>query len=362
MSTSVTISGLFLLSVGLLLGCRHGGSESSPGASAQPEKEGPINLNGAGATFPYPLYSKWMSEYNRVHPNVMINYQSIGSGGGIRQITEKTVDFGASDAPMNADEQAKAAGVIHVPTTLGAVVVAVNLPGINELKLTPAAISGLFIGKITKWNDAAIAAANEGVKLPNTAPVVVFRSDGSGTTAVFTDYLGKISPEWKDKVGVGKSVKFPVGLGAKGNEGVTGQIKTTPGAIGYVELAYAVQNQLASASIQNAAGEFVRADIPAVTAAASGAELPDTLFTSITNTPGNGAYPISSYTYLLVYENASDRTKGKAIAEFLWWAIHDGQKLAAPLYYAPLPAPVVQKVEAKLRTLRAGDQAILTNM
>lgn len=359
---SPKVSTLFVLSVALMSGCHHGSSESSPRASGQPENTAPVNLNGAGATFPYPLYSKWISEYNRIHPNILINYQSIGSGGGIRQVTEKTVDFGASDAPMNADEQAKAAGVIHIPTTLGAVVVVVNLPGVTELKLTPDAISGLFLGKIKKWNDATIAASNAGVSLPDSAPVVVFRSDGSGTTAVFTDYLGKISPEWKDKIGVGKSVKFPAGLGAKGNEGVTGQVKTTPGAIGYVEIAYAIQNHLASASIQNAAGKFVRADIPAVTAAASGAELPDTLFMSITNAPGDGAYPISSYTYLLVYENTADRTKGKALADFLWWAIHDGQKLSEPLYYAPLPAPVVQKVEAKLKTLRASGQLLMTNM
>lgn len=340
-----------------LVGCRGQSSDSastSASAAGASAKAGPVSLNGAGATFPYPLYSKWMSEYNRLHPDVMINYQSIGSGGGIRQITEKTVDFGASDAPMNAEEQGKAPGVVHVPTTLGAVVVAYNLPGVTDLKLSPAAVSGLFLGTITKWSDAKIAADNAGTKLPDTAVVVAFRSDGSGTTAVFTDYLGKVSPEWKEKVGVGKSVKFPVGLGAKGNEGVTGQVKTTPGAVGYLELAYAMQSQLSMAAIQNAAGKFIKADIAAVTAAGSSVELPDALHASITNAPGDAAYPISAFTYLLVHQDAVDARKGATLGSFLWWALHDGQKLAEPLHYAPLPAAVVTKVEAKLRTLKAG--------
>jgi phosphate transport system substrate-binding protein len=319
-----------------------------------------VNLNGAGATFPYPLYSKWMSEYNRLHPDILINYQSIGSGGGIRQVIAKTVDFGATDAPMSADEEKKApAKLAHIPMTLGAVAVAYNLPGVTELKLTPDALAAIYLGDIKKWNDAKIAGANEGVKLPATDIVVAYRSDGSGTTAVFTDYLGKVNPSWKDKVGVGKSVKFPVGLGAKGNEGVTGQVKGTPGAIGYVELAYALQNSLPTAALKNASDKFVKPTVEGVTAAAAGVELPETLYASATNASGEAAYPISSYTYLLVYEDAPDQTKGKALAEFLWWAIHDGQKLAEPLHYAPLPSAVVSKVEARLKSLRSGGKPLL---
>jgi phosphate transport system substrate-binding protein len=347
-----------------LVGC-HGNDKPAPeqqgAAPAAEPKPGPVSLNGAGATFPYPLYSKWMSEYNRLHPDVLINYQSIGSGGGIRQITAKTVDFGATDAPMNADEEAKApAKIVHIPTTVGAVAVAYNVPGVTDLKLSPAALSGIYLGTVTKWNDKKIAESNAGTKLPDTAIVVAYRSDGSGTTAVFTDYLGKVSPEWKDKVGVGKSVKWPVGLGAKGNEGVTGQVKTTPGAVGYVELAYAVQNSLATALLQNAAGKFVKPDLAAVTAAAGGSEMPDSLTLSITNAAGDAAYPISSFTYLLVYEDAPDAIKGKTLATFIWWAIHDGQKLAEPLNYAPLPPAVVTKVEARLKTLRSGGKPLLT--
>jgi phosphate transport system substrate-binding protein len=346
----------------VLFGCKEKApAGETPSGSAEPAKAGPVSLNGAGATFPYPLYSKWMSEYNRIHPDIMINYQSIGSGGGIRQITAKTVDFGASDAPMTADEQSKApTKIAHLPTTLGAVVLAYNLANVPDLKLTPEIVAGIFLGTITKWNDAKIASANPGVKLPDTATVVVSRSDGSGTTAVFTDYLGKTSPEWKDKVGVGKSVKFPVGLGAKGNEGVTGQVKTSPGAIGYVELAYATQNGLAMATLKNASGEFVKPTIAGVTAAAAGVDLPDELYASITDAKGPGAYPISSYSYVLVFEDAPDTVKGKALANFLWWAIHDGQKLSEPLFYAPLPAAVVTKAEAKLKALRGAGKPLLS--
>jgi phosphate transport system substrate-binding protein len=346
-----------------LFGCKGKGSAEGhgPNASAEPAKARPVSLNGAGATFPYPLYSKWMSEYNRLHPDIMINYQSIGSGGGIRQITAKTVDFGASDAPMTPDEESKAPSKIaHLPATLGAVVLGYNLPGVTELKLASETVAGIFLGTITKWNDAKITSMNAGVKLPETAIVVVSRSDGSGTTAVFTDYLGKTSPEWKDRVGVGKSVKFPVGLGAKGNEGVTGQVKTSPGAIGYVELAYATQNGLAMATLKNASGEFVKPSIAAVTAAAAGVELPDELHASITDARGPGAYPISSYSYVLVFEDAPDAVKGKALADFLWWAIHDGQKLSEPLFYSPLPAAVVSKAEAKLKALRGAGKPLLS--
>jgi phosphate transport system substrate-binding protein len=354
--------GILVLS---LFGCRGsgaGGEEAKKGAaSTEPPKAGPINLNGAGATFPYPLYSKWMSEYARLHPDILINYQSIGSGGGIRQISAKTVDFGASDAPMTADEEAKAPGkLVHLPVTLGAVSVAFNVPGVSDVKLDPEALAGIFLGTITKWNDKKIGASNPGVKLPDIAIVVAYRSDGSGTTAVFTDYLAKVSPEWKDKVGAGKSVKWPVGLGAKGNEGVAGQLKTTPGTLGYIELAYAAQNALTTVALKNAAGKYVKADLAAITAAAAGTEMPDTLHVSITNAAGDAAYPISAFTYLLVYEDAPDAVKGKAIAKFVWWAIHDGQAFSEALHYATLPTAIVAKVEARLKTLRSGEKALLS--
>ena len=323
---------------------------------------GPIELQGAGATFPYPLYSKWVSEYQKIHPDVRINYQSIGSGGGIRQVTERTVDFGASDAPMTDAELQKAPGkLVHIPTTLGAVVVAFNLQGVTALELTPELVAGIFLGQITRWNDPKLAAPNPGAKLPDTAITVAYRSDGSGTTAVFTDYLAKVSPAWKEKVGAGKSVKFPVGLGAKGNEGVAGQIKTSPGSVGYVELAYARQNNLPYATLKNKAGKVVAPELAAVSAAAEGAlaSMPDDFRVSITDAEGDAAYPISSFTYILVYQDQQDARKGAALASFLWWAIHDGQKFEADLFYAPLPAELVTKVEAKLKTLTSGGKPLL---
>jgi phosphate transport system substrate-binding protein len=324
-----------------------------------------VDLQGAGATFPYPLYSKWVAEYQKVDPAVRINYQSIGSGGGIRQITERTVDFGASDAPMKEEELAKAPGrILHIPMTLGAVVVAYNVAGVSDLKVSADVVSGIFLGTIKKWNDAKIAKLNPGVKLPADAITVAYRSDGSGTTAVFTEYLAKVSSAWKDKVGAGKSVRFPTGLGAKGNEGVAGQLKTTPGAIGYIELAYAKQTKLPYASIQNQAGKFVTPAPEASTAAAAGvaASIPDDMRVSIVDAPGASAYPISAFTYILVYEEQPDAVKGKALAEFLWWAIHDGQKFGGPLDYAPLPADVVTKIETKLKTLTAGGQVLLAGL
>ncbi|MCA9598526.1 MAG: phosphate ABC transporter substrate-binding protein PstS [Myxococcales bacterium] len=343
----------------LVVACNKGGDKASGGEATGSEN---VTLNGAGATFPYPLYSKWMSEYNKQHPNVRINYQSIGSGGGIRQISARTVDFGATDAPMKDEEAKKAPGtLIHIPTTLGAVVVTYNVPDYTgSLKLTPDVIADVFLGKITKWNDERITGPNPDAKLPDKNISVVYRSDGSGTTAVFTEYLAKVSDEFKDKVGAGKSVKWPTGLGAKGNEGVTGQIKTTPGSIGYVELAYALQNKLPTAAIKNKAGEFVQPAIAAITKAADGVELPDSMHASITDSATPGAYPISSFTYILVYEDAKDAAKGKAVAEFLKWAIHDGQKFADALHYAPLPDAVVKKVETKLETLRSGDKKLLS--
>jgi phosphate transport system substrate-binding protein len=333
--------------------------------SGEPGAPGNIDLHGAGATFPYPLYSKWVDEYQKSNPNVRINYQSIGSGGGIRQITERTVDFGASDAPMNEEEMGKAPGkLVHVPMTLGAVVVSYNMPSVPTLTLSADVIAGIFLGDVKTWNDKKIAKLNPGVTLPKDPIGVAYRSDGSGTTAVFTDYLAKVGPAWKEKVGAGKSVKFPTGMGAKGNEGVAGQIKTTPGTIGYIELAYAKQTGLSVASLQNSAGKVVEASLDSISAAAAGvaATMPDDLRVSITNAPGEAAYPISAFTYILVYEEAQDAVKGKALAQFLWWAVHEGQALGAPLHYAPLPPQVVTKVEAKLKALKAGGQVALASL
>jgi phosphate transport system substrate-binding protein len=312
------------------------------------------DLTGAGATFPQPIYSKWFSDY-AAKTGVKINYQSIGSGGGIRQLSEQTVDFGATDAPMSDAELAKAKGgpIMHIPTVLGAVVVTYNLPELKRpLRLDGTTLADVFLGKITKWNDARIAALNPGVKLPATDILVVHRSDGSGTTYVFTDYLASVSADWAAKPGKGKEVQWPVGLGGKGNEGVTGQVKQLPNSIGYVELAYAKQNKLAYADIRNAKGEFVSPTIAAVTAAAAGAaaKLPaNTDYRiSIVNASGKGAYPISSFTWLLVYRNQTDATKGKKLLDFVKWALTDGEKSAATLDYAPLPAAMAKQLIKQL--------------
>ncbi len=320
------------------------------GVAGAAQAAGPLLVNGAGATFPFPLYSKWFSEYNKLHPDLRFNYQSIGSGGGIQQITNGTVDFGASDAPMTDEELARAPQVVHVPTVLGAVVVTYNA-AIPTLKLTPELLAGIFLGKIQRWDDPALAAVNPGVKLPGAAIAVVHRSDGSGTTNIFTDYLSKVSPEWKQRVGAAKSVKWPAGIGAKGNEGVTGLVKQTPGAIGYVELAYANQNRLPMAELRNHDGVFVKPTIEGTSAAAAGVAMPDDFRVSITDAAGKDAYPIASFTYLLVYRDQTDPRKGEAMLRFLWWAIHDGQKAAPALDYAPLPKEVVAKVEKALQGL-----------
>jgi len=308
-------------------------------------------LNGAGATFPYPMYSKWFSEYHKLHPDIEINYQSIGSGGGIRQVLAGTVDFGASDGPMN-DEQLKAyqdkhgSGILHFPTVLGAVVPTYNIPGVTvDLNFTPEALAGIFLGKITKWNDPAIAGANKGVKLPAEDIVVVHRADGSGTTYCWTDYLSKISDEWRTKVGKGTSVNWPVGLGGKGNEGVTGTVKNTPNSIGYVELIYAESNKIPYGSVKNSSGAFVKASLAAVSAAAAGAakDMPDDFRVSITNAPGNASYPISTFTWLLVPQKFSDASKRDAIKGFIKWALTDGQGYTEALSYAKLPKEVVAK-------------------
>ena len=309
-------------------------------------------LNGAGATFPYPMYSKWFSEYNKLHPDVQINYQSIGSGGGIRQVLNGTVDFGASDGPMT-DEQLKEAKtkILHIPTVLGAVVPAYNVPGISgDIKFTPEALAGIFLGKIQKWNDPAITQANPGVKFPDKSIIVVHRSDGSGTTFIFTDYLSKISKEWEATVAKGTSPKWPVGLGGKGNEGVAGQIRQLEGSIGYVELIYAAENKITYGAVRNAAGNFVKASLDGVTeAAASSPKMPADFRVSITDAPGKTAYPISSFTWLLIPEQAQDPKKGKIIADFLNWMVTDGQKMTSQLSYAPLPANVVEKVKAAIK-------------
>jgi phosphate transport system substrate-binding protein len=316
-----------------------------------------VQIDGAGATFPYPIYSKWFSEYNKLHPEVQINYQSIGSGGGIRQLTNQTVFFGATDGPMNTEQLQAAPGkVLHLPTVLGGVVPIYNIPEVTaELKFTGPVLADIIRGKITKWNDPAIAASNAGVNLPNSDITVVHRSDGSGTTYIFVDYLSKVSEVFKKTVGVATSVNWPVGLGGKGNEGVAGLVKQTPGSIGYVELIYAIQNKISYGSVQNMAGEFVRSSIDSVTAAAASAEkaMPPDFRVSITNAPGSGVYPISSFTWLLLYENPKDKARSKVMVDFLKWALTDGQKYAKDLGYAPLPEGVVKLEMDALKKVRS---------
>jgi phosphate transport system substrate-binding protein len=306
----------------------------------------PMLLNAAGATFPYPIYSKWFDVYHTAHPNIQINYQSIGSGGGIRQLLAGTVDFGASDGPMSDDQLAQAKfKILHFPTVLGAVIPTYNIAGVSgDLNFTQKALAGIYLGTITKWNDPEIAKANPGVKLPGDDIVVVHRSDGSGTSYIFTDFLSKASDDWKNKVGKGTSVNWPVGLGGKGNEGVSGLVKQTPDAIGYIELIYAVQNNIPYGKVQNAAGKFVKADLAGVTAAAASMkDMPDDFRVSITNAPGAASYPISSFTWLLIPATISDTAKRDAIKDFLKWMLVDGQKFNEGLTYAQLPKSVVAK-------------------
>jgi phosphate transport system substrate-binding protein len=317
-------------------------------------------INGAGATFPNPIYSKWFDEYHKSNRNIEINYLSVGSGAGIKQVTDGTVDFGASDGPMN-DDQLKAfqekhgAGILHFPTVLGAVVPTYNIPGVTvALNFTPDALAGIFLGKITKWNDPAIAGPNKGVNLPATDIVVVHRSDGSGTTYVWTDYLSKVSEEWKSKVGKGTSPNWPVGLGGKGNEGVTGQIKNAPNSIGYVELIYAVSNNIPYGSVKNSSGNFVKADLASVSEAAAAAAktMPDDFRVSITDPAGKQAYPIASFTWLLIPEKFSDAAKRDALKGFLTWMLADGQNYAEKLSYAKLPKEVVAKEKVALAKIQ----------
>jgi phosphate transport system substrate-binding protein len=329
-----------ILTIGLLAGV-------SATASAQ------MMINGAGATFPYPIYSKWFDEYAKVDPSVRFNYQSIGSGGGQKQILAQTVDFGASDGPMSDDNLAKAPGkILHIPTVAGAVVLTYNLSGNPSLKLDGHTIAGIYLGQIKKWNDPKITALNPGAKLPDQDIVVVHRSDGSGTTFIFTDYLSKVSPEWKQKAGNNTSVNWPAGIGGKGNEGVSGQVKQTPGAIGYVELIYALQNKMPYADIKNAAGQFVKPTIESVTAALATANIPDDFRFSMTNAPGKDAYPIAGATWLLVYEQQKDPAKGKKLVEFLKWALTKGEGMVKELNYAPLPDEVQQRVLKRIDEIK----------
>ena len=319
------------------------------GASAQ-------NINGAGATFPYPIYSKWFSEYTQQHPNVKINYQAIGSGGGIRQVSEGTVDFGATDGPMN-DEQIKGAKVktMHIPTVLGAVVPIYNIPGVNkDLNFSGDVIADIYLGKITTWNDPRIVKENPGVNLPGNAILPVYRSDGSGTTYIFTDYLSKVSPDWASRVGKNTSVKWPTGIGQKGSEGISGMVRQSPNSFGYVELIYAAQNKMAYGSVKNAAGKFVRASTDGVTAAAaaSAKSMPADFRVSITNAPGETSYPISSFTWLLIPTHSADPAKGKALADFLGWMLDHGQSETATLTYAPLPKPVQDMVRKAIAQVK----------
>ncbi len=332
-----------------------GGGTATDDKAAAPAADAKIQINGAGATFPYPIYSKWFDEYHKKNGSIEINYQSIGSGGGIRQVSNETVFFGATDGPMT-DEQLKAApGVIlHFPMVLGADVPVYNLAGVAELKFTGPLLADIFLGKVKKWNDPAIAKVNPGVALPNTEITVVHRSDGSGTTYIWADYLSKVSPEWKEKVGVSTALNWPVGVGGKGNEGVAGLVSQTPGSIGYVELLFALQNAISFGSVQNANGEFVKASAESVTAAAaaSAGTMPADFRVSITNAAGAGAYPVSSFTWLLLYEDPKDKAQSKAMVDFVKWALTDGQQFASQLGYAPLPADVVKQELAVLERVK----------
>lgn len=313
-------------------------------------------INGAGATFPYPIYSKWFDVYSGINPGMRFNYQSIGSGGGIKQITAKTVDFGATDGPMTDQQLAEAPGrLFHIPMVMGAVVAAYNLPGAEKgLKLTPDVLADIFLGKVTKWSDERITSANSGMQIPDLPIVVAHRSDGSGTTYIFVDYLCSVSNDWKLGVGKGTAVNWPVGLGGKGNEGVAGLVKQTPGAIGYVELSYAVKNNLAYASVQNKSGKFIEPSLESTSKAAEGVQIPSDFRVSLVNSSNPDAYPVAGFTWLLIYKNPDDAAKGKAIVDFIKWAIHDGQQYTKDLLYAPLPAEVVGMIEKKLSEVKVG--------
>jgi len=334
-----------------VFGCTTGGPVTPENGGAGKK----ISLNGAGSTFVFPMMSKWSAMYDAVKPGVRVNYQSIGSGGGIRQVMAGTVDFGATDGPMT-DEQLKEAGkpVLHIPVVMGAVVPVYNISVSKAIRFSGPVLADIFLGKIKKWNDPALVKLNPGVKLPDQDILVVHRADGSGTTYIWVDYLAKVSPEWKEKVGVATSVNWPVGLGGKGNEGVAGQVKRTPGSIGYVELVYALQNKMAFGPVQNRAGEFIKASAAAVSAAGAGAakSIPPDLRVSITDAPGKGAYPVSGFVWVLAYADQENKVRGQAVTDFLWWVIHDGQKAAKPLDYSRIPDDVVKMAEGKIREIK----------
>ncbi|UCH35200.1 MAG: phosphate ABC transporter substrate-binding protein PstS [Armatimonadota bacterium] len=347
---------IWLLAVGIIML-----AASCAREAGGPGTAGRLTLTGAGATFPYPLYSKWFDEYSKIEPGVRVNYQSIGSGGGIQQLKAGTVDFGASDAPLSDEEEAAMPGaVVHIPTVAGAVAITYNLPGMSEtLRLSPEAIAGIYLGEIKRWRSRQIAAINPDARLPDLPIAVSHRSDGSGTTYIFTHYLSAVSKPWADRVGAGKSVAWPVGIGGKGNEGVTGVVKQTPGSIGYVELAYAVQNGLSYALVRNSAGEFVEPTVASTTAAAAAAAptMARDVRVSIVNAAAPDAYPIAGFTYILVHRDHRDRARGEALATLLDWAIHDGQRFAEPLLYAPLPGEIVAINETALAGLRPREPA-----
>jgi phosphate transport system substrate-binding protein len=336
-------------------------TRQQPAGQAPPAGR-PVTLVGAGATFPFPLYSKWSQVY-AAERGVRINYQSIGSGGGIRQFIAKTVDFGATDGPMTDEQIAQAGGrVLHIPTVAGAVVLVYNVPGVRVgLKFTPGVLADIFLGAITRWNDPRIRQANPGVTLPDAEIVVVHRSDGSGTTAIWVNYLSKVSPRWKSRVGEGTSVSWPTGLGGKGNEGVAELVNRIPNSLGYVELAYALTSKMTYGDVQNAAGRFIRPSLETTTNAVAGAlaAIPDDFRIFLTNPPGRDAYPVAGFTWILIYGEQADPVKGKALVDFLWWAVHDGQKYAPTLLYAPLPKSLVVRIESTLRSVTSRGQPIL---
>jgi len=352
-----------LLVIGLFMSSCGNGSDGKGDGKDSTKSETPDTIKeiiGAGATFPYPLYSKIFDEYNK-KTGTKVNYQSIGSGGGIKQLQSKTVDFGASDAPMSDEELSKSAAIVHIPTCLGAVVITYNLPDVKTLQFTPEIVAGIFLGKITNWNDAKIKAANPDEKLPNMAISLIHRSDGSGTTYIFTDYLSKISEDWKAKVGTGKAPQWPVGLGAKGNEGVSGMIKQTPGSIGYVELIYALQNQMPAGKLMNKSGKYVEANLASVKASAN-MSIPADARVSLTNTEAADGYPISSFTYLLVYKDQNydgrSEARGKAIIKLCNYVTHEGQQFAEALNYAPLPDAALKIAEANIKSVMFGTKAL----
>jgi len=354
---------LFLLSIAIF-GLACSGQPVGQNSGGSTDSGGAMRLQGSGASFPKPIYEKWVSEYGKINPNVKIDYQATGSGAGQKALLSKTADFGASDDPMSDEDLKNASGeILHIPTVLGAVVLTYNLPAVNEpLKLSGETIADIYLGNIKNWNDERIKKDNPNLNLPAADILPVYRADSSGTSAVFTDYLSKTVPAWKEKVGTNKQPSWitGVGIGAKGNDGVMGQVKQTPNSIGYVELTFAKANNVPTAHIKNKAGSFVEASLESVSAAAGGtvAQMPEDLRVQITNAEGANAYPISSYTYILAYKDQSDAAKGKVLADFLWWATHDGEKYVKDLHYAPLPAEVVKKVEAKINSMTAGGKPL----